>query len=193
MADPQQALLTQLANIEKRSGKTLAELGALLKDSGAARHGEQVAWLKATLGLGHGDANTLVHHLRGASPGASGGDAAAAGVATDPLDAIYTGAKAALRPVHEALMAAAHGFGAFDVATKKGYVSLRRSKQFAMVGPATQSKIELGLNMKGVPATTRLVEQAPGGMCQYKPRLGSVEEVDAELIAWLRRAYDSAG
>jgi len=192
MADPQQALLTQLANLEKRSGKSLAELGALLAGSGVAKHGEQVAWLKTTLGLGHGDANTLVHHLRCAAASAPAGPAAAGTEPADPLDAIYTGAKTALRPVHEALMAAARGFGDFELAPKKGYVSLRRKRQFAMIGPATQTQVELGLNMKGVPATVRLVEQAPGGMCQYKLRLGSVDEVDTELLGWLRRAYDSA-
>jgi hypothetical protein len=33
----------------------------------------------------------------------------------------------------------------------------------------------------------------PGGMCQYKMRLSSPEEVDAELAAWIRAAYDAAG
>ena len=33
----------------------------------------------------------------------------------------------------------------------------------------------------------------PGGMCQYKVKLSATHEVDAELIAWIRRAYDSAG
>jgi hypothetical protein len=47
--------------------------------------------------------------------------------------------------------------------------------------------------MKGVAATDRLIELPPGGMCQYKVRAGDVKEVDAELIAWIKQAYDSAG
>lgn len=189
MADLDKAVATQLANIEKRSGKTLAELGELLRGSGLAKHGELRDYLKRELGMGHGDANTAVHHLLG-----SGGTAGAAGKDGDELlDAIYSGAKAALRPVHDKLMAAIEQFGEFEIAPKKGYLSLRRNRQFAMLGPATNTRVELGLNMKGVPATDRLLEQAPGGMCNYKVRLGDPAEVDAEVIAWARQAYDSAG
>ena len=188
--DLDKAIATQLANIEKRTGKTLAQLTKVVKTSGLAKHGELVAMLKKDLGMGHGDANTLVHHVL-KSDGASA--AAEAGMsAGDVVDGIYTGPKAALRPVHDALMAAIGRFGAFEVAPKKGYISLRGKKQFAMIGPATNTQIEVGLNMKGVKGTSRLVEQKPGGMCQYKVRLGDKAEVDKELIGWIRQAYDSA-
>ena len=183
------AVATQLANIEKRSGKTLAELGEILRASGLAKHGELRDYLKRELGMGHGDANATVHHVMG-----SGGAAEASGKDNDALlDAIYTGPKAALRPIHDKLMAAMAGFGDFEIAPKKGYLSLRRKKQFAMLGPATNTRVELGLNMKGLAATTRLLEQAPGGMCNCKVRLTDAAEVDAELLAWARQAYDSAG
>ena len=84
-------------------------------------------------------------------------------------------------------------FGAFEIAPKKANVSLRRKKQFALLGPATNSRFEIGLNMKGVPGTDRLLEQPPGGMCQYKVKLTDAAEVDAELIGWIRQAYDAAG
>jgi hypothetical protein len=84
-------------------------------------------------------------------------------------------------------------FGEFEIAPKKGYVSLRRKKQFAMIGPGSQTRVDVGINMKGVPGTARLVEQAPGGMCQYKVALTGAGEVDAELIGWIRKAYDAAG
>jgi hypothetical protein len=89
-------------------------------------------------------------------------------------------------------MKAAGALGDFEIAPKKTYLSLRRKKQFAMVGPATNTRIEVGLNMKDVKGTKRLEQLPPGGMCQYKVRLGSVDEVDAELIAWIRRAYDAS-
>ena len=83
--------------------------------------------------------------------------------------------------------------GAFEVAPKKSYLSLRRKKQFAMIGPATNTRVEVGLNMKDVAATARLVELPRGGMCQYNVNLTDVGEVDAELLAWIKRAYESAG
>jgi hypothetical protein len=97
-----------------------------------------------------------------------------------------------LRPIHDALMAAIETFGPFEISPKKGYVSLRGKKQFAMVGPATNTQVEIGLNMKGVKGTSRLIEQKPGGMCQYKVRVGNAKEVDAELLGWIRQAYDAS-
>lgn len=108
------------------------------------------------------------------------------------IDEIYSGPKAALRPVHDALIAAIEAFGPFEIAPKKGYVSLRGKKQFAMIGPATNTQVEVGLNMKGVKGTSRLIEQKPGGMCQYKVRLADAREIDPQLITWIRTAYDSA-
>jgi hypothetical protein len=181
-------MATQLANIEKRSGKTLAELTAFIKRSGLSKHGELRDLLKSALGMGHGDANTLVHHAL-----QSDGGSQAAGKSADAvLDEIYAGPKAGFRPIHEALMREIAAFGAFEVAPKKGYVSLRRKKQFAMIGPATNTRFEVGLNMKGVPGTDRLLAQPAGGMCQYKVKLAAPGEVDAELLGWIRRAYDES-
>jgi hypothetical protein len=183
--DVAKALETQLANIEKRTGKSLVQLAAIVKKSGLEKHGEIVALLKQELGMGHGDANTLVHHVKGAGAApASGGDA---------LDAIYAGPKAALRPVHDALMKEIRKFGAFEVAPKKAYVSLRRSKQFATIGPATRTEVEIGLNSKTLKAGGRIVKLPPGGMCQFKCRISSAGEVDKSLLAALRQAYDEAG
>jgi hypothetical protein len=185
------AYATQLANIEKRTGKSLAALAALISSSGLTKHGEIRDFLKRDLGMGHGDANTLVHYVQ-QSDGASA--AAAAGKDTaDVLDDIYTGAKAHLRPIHDRIMSAVTGFGAFEIAPKKGYVSLRRKKQFAMIGPATNTRVEVGLNMKDVTATDRLVAMPAGQMCQYKVKVSDTAEVNQELLDWMRRAFDAAG
>jgi hypothetical protein len=182
------ALQTQLTNIEKKTGKTLAELTRLVKGSGHTKHGAIRDWLKQELGLGHGDANTLVHVALQSAAGVSG-EAEDEGAATER---IYTGPKAGLRPVHDAVMTAVRALGPFEIAPKKTYLSLRRKKQFAMVGPATNTRVEVGLNMKGVPGTTRLEALPAGGMCQYKVKLARADEVDAELIGWIRRAYDES-
>ena len=187
--DLDKALATQLANIEKRTGKTLAQLAKIVKGSGLAKHGELVAMLKADLGMGHGDANTLVHHVK--SDGASA--AAASGKGGDAvIDEIYSGPKAALRPIHDALMKAIGKFGPFEIAPKKGYISLRGKKQFAMIGPGTNTRVDVSLNMKDVKGTARLEAQKPGGMCQYKVKVMTAAEVDKQLVAWIRQAYDSS-
>lgn len=191
MSSVDKAVETQLKNIQSKTGKTLDQLYAVIRKSGLEKHGQIRDMLKNDLGLGHGDANTLtIFYFK--SESATGGDAKAEGTG-DVLDEIYTGGKAELRPIHEAFMKAIEKFGEFEIAPKKGYVSLRRKKQFAMIGPATKTRVEVGLNMKDIKGTARLLEEKPGGMCQYKVNVTDAKEVDAELIGWVRRAYDSAG
>jgi predicted transport protein len=189
MTDLNKAVATQLANIEKRTGKTLAELTAIVKGSGLAKHGELVKMLKTDLGMGHGDANTLVHLAL-----KSDGQTAAAGQSTNQvLDGLYTGPKTALRPIHDKLLLAMQKLGDFEEAPKKTYVSYRRKKQFAMIGPATSSRVEVGLNVKGLNAAERLLEQPAGRMCNYIVKLTGIGEVDAELTGWIKKAYEAAG
>jgi len=191
MSDLEKALATQLANIEKRSGKSLSELAAIIRASGLVKHGEIRDMLKRDLGLGHGDANTLTHYAL-KSDGQSA--AASSGLKVDDVvAALYAGPKASLRPIHDKLMAEINKFGEFEIAPKKTYVSLRRKKQFAMIGPATKTQVEVGLNVKGLAPAERLIEQPPNSMCNYKVRLSVIAEVDAELITWIKQAFQSAG
>jgi hypothetical protein len=195
MADPVAATITQLRNIQARTGKTIAELLAAVDASGLTKHGERRSWLMANFQLGHGDANTVVH-FSGKPVPELGGSAPARMPATtegDPLDAIYTGAKAGLRPLHEAVMARLRAFGDFEQAPKKTYISLRRKKQFAMLGPATKDSVEIGLNAKELPAHARLKAQPPGSMCNATTRITRAAEVDDQLVGWLRQAFDAAG
>ncbi len=191
MPDVNKAIATQLDNIVKRTGKSMAELTAIVKGSGLTKHGELVAMLKSTLNMGHGDANTLVHTVL-KSDGRGAADAQGLSIA-QVLDGLYAGPKAALRPIHDRLLAEIRTFGDFEEAPKKTYVSYRRKKQFAMIGPATNTRVEVGLNMKGVEATDRLQELPPGQMCNYKVKLTDPKDVDAELVAWIRTAFDAAG
>jgi hypothetical protein len=191
MGSPEEAMKTQLTNIQTKTGKTLEQLAVVVKQSGLTKHGEIRDMLKRDLGLGHGDANTLTHVVL-QSDGASA--AAASGASTDDVvSEIYSGAKAHLRPIHDKLMAAIGKFGEFEIAPKKGYLSLRRKKQFAMIGPATNARVEVGLNVKGLDATERLETMPSGGMCNYKVKVTEPGQVDTGLIDWIRQAYDSAG
>jgi hypothetical protein len=186
--DIAKAKANQLANIEKRFGKSLAELVALVQSSGLAKHGEVIAMLKAKLGLGHGDANAIALYAKSAREGGPtevSPDAA--------IEELYSGTKAALRPIHDALIAKLKGFGDFEIAPKKGYLSLRRAKQFACLTPATKTRLDVGIILKGAIATDRLVAQPPKAMFPFKVGLSSVNEVDRELLNWLKKAFDAAG
>jgi hypothetical protein len=185
------AIQTQLTNIQAKTGQTLDQLRAVLQRSGLTKHGEIRAMFQRDLGLGYGDANMLTRALRDTdAEGTTGVQAAAP---DNPADSLYIGAKAALRPIHDRLMAEIEQLGDFEIAPKKSYLSLRRKKQFSIVGPATNTRVEVGLNMRGVVATARLIEMPSGGMCQYKVNLTDVGDVDGELLAWIKQAYESAG
>jgi hypothetical protein len=191
MADIGKAVASQLANIEKKTGKSLAQLVAAVRGSGRSKHGEIRTWLKETLGLGHGDANAIAHlALRAEEANAAG---SGAGSIEEALAGIYSGKKAHLRTIHDALMTAIARFGEFEIAPKKGYVSLRRKKQFAMLGPKTNERFELGINLREKVDDPRVKALPPGGMCQYVVPLTAAAEVDARLIAVVRRAFDAAG
>lgn len=190
MSSPDQAIETQLKNIQARTGKSLDELTALIQNSGLTKHSEIRSMLIKEFGLGYGDANTLVHYALQSDAHAAQAQGLTPEVA---LDEIYAGAKAGQRPIHDKLMAAIQEFGPFEVAPKKGYVSLRRKRQFATLGPATNTRFEVGLNLKGIEPTERLNALPAGSMCNYKVKLTDPAEVDRQLIDWIKQAYDSAG
>ena len=178
---PEQMLESMKANLPEKTGKTLEQWIAIVKASGLEKHGEQVKLLKDQ-GVGHGYANMICHEAKG-GPVAS---------ADDLVTAQYEG-KETLRPICDALIAFGAGLGKdVDVSPRKTNVTLRRSKNFAVITAATKTRIDLGINLKGMPGTDRLVEEKPGSMCTHKVKLAGAADIDDELKAWLREAYDRA-
>lgn len=185
------ARATQLKNIENKTGKRLTELREIIGKSGIQKHGEIRSMLMEKFGLGYGDANALVFFVR-ESDGQS--RAEVQGLSIDQLvDEIYAGSKTSLRPIHDSVMIEIREFGDFEIAPKKGYLSLRRKRQFAMIGPGTKGRLEIGLKIKGSEGDERFIAQPLGGMCQFKVYLTNLTDVDHDLIEWIRLAYDQSG
>jgi hypothetical protein len=116
-----------------------------------AKHGERAAFLKTKHGLGHGDANLVAHAVKGGGELMRGHDSVA-----DP----YSGAKASLKPIYDDILKTVKSFGSdVEVSPKKAYVSLRRSKQFAIVQPSTATRLDLGLNLKRTPPAGKRVSR----------------------------------
>ena len=181
MPTVEDSIRTQERNIEQATGRSMDEWVALVRASGKERHMEVVEWLKTEHGFGHGNANLVAIVAKRGS--AVGGD--------ELVDAMYAGPKAALRPFHDRVIELARSFGPdVELAPKQAYVSLRRSKQFGTVGPGPNGRIEIGLNLAGVPPDGRL--EPTGGMCTHRVRLSSTDELDAEVVGWLREAYERA-
>ncbi len=189
MSSLDNAVQTQIENIQKKLGKSLTALAGIAKASGLSKHGELRDMFKEKLGLGHGDANALVHAIL-----ESDGTRAAEGKSDEAvLDEIYSGLKSAFRPIHEKLMKEIKKLGKFEIVPKKGYVSLRRKKQFAMIGPKTNARFEIGINAQDLKKSPRLLEQPKGSMCKYVVQMADAKEADAEVLSWIRTAYTEAG
>jgi hypothetical protein len=144
--------------------------------------------LKTDHGLAHGAAHRLSLLARQRETGA-------APVPSDPADALYAGAKAGLRPLHDALLGEIRALGTFDIAPKKGYLSLRRRKQFAMVQPSTTSRIDLGLILPAATQATGRLEPAAtfNPLFTHRVRITAATDLDDELHGWLATAYTHAG
>jgi predicted transport protein len=189
MATVQQGLQAQIRNIEATYGKPMSEWIAIISASGLTKHTEVVTMLKNDYGMTHGAAHRVSLVAREAAS-----EAAAAGQGSDPVSALYTGKKATLRPLHDALLDTIQTLGDdIELAPKKGYLSLRRRKQFAMIQPSAAGRIDLGLILRDVPPDTRL-ESAKGfnALFTHRVRLSSTADIDSQLIGWLQRAYDRA-
>jgi Domain of unknown function (DUF5655)/Domain of unknown function (DUF4287) len=183
---PDEMANAMIANLKSKTGKTLEQWIGIAKKSGAARHSEIVKLLKTDHGLTHGFANLVAHKTLKS-------DAGSVSETTDLVAAQYSGDKAALLPIYEALVKSAKGFGDLEIAPKKAYVSLRRSKQFAIIQPSTKTRVDLGLNMKGVPAKGRLEKSGSfNAMVSHRVRLEKAGDVDKDVKDWLKQAWSQA-
>ena len=90
-----------------------------------------------------------------------------------------------------AVLAAVKKFGAdVEISPKKAYVSLRRNKQFAIIQPSTATRLDVGINLKGVEPAGRLEPSGSfNAMVSHRVRVSKPDEVDKELLGWLKKAY----
>jgi hypothetical protein len=173
-----------LRNLEKNTGKTQAEWEALLAGSGVVGDRAQYEWLRQKHGLGHVAAKVLSGQLKPYD-------------APDALvDAQYSGERKKLRPIYDAVLKAARKLGG-DVKSLpcKTYVPLHRTKTFALIKPTTATRVELGLVLpRRIKAAGRLAPAKNLGSDRitHKIQLSSPKDVDAEVLSWLKQAYERA-
>tara|TARA_R110002051_G_scaffold216452_1_gene280744 strand:+ start:590 stop:1132 length:543 start_codon:yes stop_codon:yes gene_type:complete len=177
-----QALKTMIDNMPEKTGKSLVEWKKLLKAKAFTKHSEAMQFLKKEHGVTHGFANTIVLLSKdeGETP-------------EDLVSNQYKG-KEQLLPIYEKIIGTVKNFGPDVVITpKKGTVSLIRKKQFALIKPATKTRVDLGLKLVGKEETDRLGNSGPfGTMCTHRVQITDSKEVDQQLEEWLKVAYDMA-
>ena len=184
-SSPDKMVQSMIDNLPEKTGRSLPEWLKVVKAARLDKHGQIVAMLKKEHGIGHGYANLIAHqHLSGDK--SAGGD--------DLVAAQYAGPKADLKPIYDAVTKIVTGLGKdVEVAPKKTCVSYRRSKQFALIQPSTRTRVDLGINLKGVQPSGRL--EASGSfnaMVTHRVRLEKKADVDADVKKWLKAAYDAA-
>ena len=114
------------------------------------------------------------------------------------LEKHFAGPRAALRPVYDRLIGALSALGDdVTVGVRDSYVAFARRKQFAVFkGRARPVQAELGLRLPDVAASPRL---APAGKsfgsesATHVVVLTLPEDIDHEVLEWLRRAYEDVG
>ncbi|MDY8137184.1 DUF5655 domain-containing protein [Aquimarina sp. 2201CG5-10] len=169
----------------EKTGKSLEHWIDVVQKSNIEKHKAIIDFLKSEHGFTYGYANFVALKAKKSDAGSIDD--------TDLLTNQYKG-KEHLKPIYEELLKAIKVFGNDITKTpKKDSVSMIRKKQFALIKPATKTRIDLGLKLKGKPTTDRLENSGPfGTMCTHRVRITSVEEVDSELISWLKEAYQMA-
>lgn len=181
------ATQTMIDNLQKNTGKSLAEWIVLVKSEKGTKHGEIMKFLKEKHGLSHGFANLVAHKTLKTDAGSA-----------ENLDELvvkqYKG-KENHWPIYLRLFEAIEAFGNdIEFAPKNAYVSVKRKKQFALLVPATKTRYEIGINLKGYPASGILEEEIKSNaMCSHKISATHESEITDEVIEWLRKAYEAAG
>ena len=179
MTDPLAPFGTMPTTIETVTGRSFADWQAIVRDLGLTKHGEILKALKAEHGLSHGYANMLA--LLATGYGQATEDDLVAG--------LFAGPKAAIRPIYDAVLAEIERLGDdVEVTPKKTMVTFKRSKQFACFTPSSAKRAELGIALRGDPPTERL--RASNGMTSHAVWLADPAELDDEVRAWLRAAYE---
>lgn len=183
---PEAMAQSMIDNMPEKTGRPLGEWLAIVASSGLEKHGQIVKHLKTEHGMTHGFANLVAHEHKKAGAAPQTDD--------DLVAAQYAGAKAGLRPIYDAILERIEGFGDdLELAPKKSYVSLRRSKQFALVQPSTKTRVDVGIKFGDRATTDRLeASKSWNAMVSHRVRITDIAQVDDELIGWLREAFEEA-
>lgn len=179
---PEESLAKMVAALKEKTGKSLDEWKVVVAEAGWQTHGQIVGGIKTEYGVSHGYANQIALNVRAADQPAS----------EDPISGMFAKRPEA-KAVYDVLLPQIQGFGAdVDVAPKKGYVSVRRKKQFAVLQPAA-GRLDVGIQLKGMEPSGRL--EASGSfntMLTHRVRVAGIGEINDELMSWLRLAYSDA-
>lgn len=188
-SSPQDMYNAVLRNLREKTGHDAAAWIALVKRAGLTNKSAIREWLKSEHHLGHSTASIL------ANEAVKPVDYRPA-TTEELLGAQYAGPKTKLRPIYDRLVAIVGELGSeARLEPRETYVSLVRRRQFGLIQPTTRARVDLGLILPGAPATERLLAAGSfgSGRTTHRVALSMVDDVDHQVAAWLRSAFEMDG
>jgi predicted transport protein len=175
---------TMIANLEKKTGKTLQHWIDVLINSKLTKSTELAKYLKTNHGFTQSMANFVAVQAKGIDPVTSDAEL---------LEKQFEG-KEEIKPFYEKLIKTLKHFGPdVEITPKDAYISIRRKKQFAMIQASTKARLDIGLNLKGQQPRNKLEPSGSfSSTCSHRIRVEKLEDVDQETIQWLMKAYENA-
>lgn len=182
-----------VADLKQKTGRSLDEWIRLVKRSGPKDEKGRREWLKSEYGLGTNSARWLAERAEGKGTEAADSDEYLK-AAEKYVEEMFSGAKAGLRPIYEALLKLGFQLGKdVKVCPCQTIVPFYRNHVFAQVKPTTRTRIDLGFALGDMKPKGRLIDT--GGFAKkdritHRIPISSVAEIDDEVRQWLKVAYD---
>jgi hypothetical protein len=182
-----------MTGLKQKTGRSLDEWVSYIKKSGPKGEKERRAWLKEKHGLGTNVAMGLVDRAESKGKEFGDPDLYLANAEMD-VEKMFSGGKAKLRPLYDALLKLGLKTGKEAKACPcSTIVPLYRNHVFAQIKPTTQTRIDMGFALGDTKPTGRLIDT--GGFAKkdritHRIPITSMDDIDDEVKHWLKVAYD---
>jgi hypothetical protein len=176
-----------LDNIKAKTGKTPDDFRTLARQKGLTKYPEIMTWLKSEFALGHGHANAIAHEILNADAPRINED--------EKISLMFSGGKEKWRKSYDVLIAKLSNFGPdVTVGPTSTYISLKRgANKFGIIQPSAADRLDIGIKLKGAAPDGRFEEAGNwNAMVTHRVRITGPEQIDTELLDWLKKAYVAA-
>ena len=181
-----------IASLREKTGRSLDQWVVLVKKESPKDASARREWLKSEHGLGTNAAWWIADRAEGKNLGEED-PAQYLKAAERYVEELYA-AKQHLRAIHDRLIELGRACGPdVRISPCQTMVPLYRTYVFAQIKPTTKTRVDLGMALGGLKASGKLIDT--GGFAKkdritHRIPLASVDEIDAEVLRWLKRAYE---
>lgn len=174
-----------LERLPQRTGQTYEQWVEVARGAGIDKHKALTTWLKSEHGLNHNEAQWVAWGVT------DPGRISQYDQPTDLVSELYSGKRAALRPIYDGLLALGLAADeAVEPSVCKTYTSLANRVQFAILVPRTLRAVDLELALpEDAPVTERLTTyKSSNPRFTRRVRISDPAQVDEEVAELLRQA-----